>query len=83
MVEYAFPVLEADEEAGGPRNIVATLPNKTRLTLLSIMVCDTLSSAITHPAKGAFRPRVDNHLYFPQVPAEALQTMPGRKNPQC
>jgi hypothetical protein len=44
MVEYAFPVLEADEEADGPKDIVATLPNKIRLTPLSIMVCDTISA---------------------------------------
>jgi hypothetical protein len=44
MVEYDFPVLEADEEADGPKDIVATLPNKMRLTPLSIMVCDTISA---------------------------------------
>jgi hypothetical protein len=43
-VEYAFPVLEADEEGDGPKDIVATLPNKTRLTPLSIMVCNTISA---------------------------------------
>ncbi len=44
MVEYAFPMLEADEEADGPKDIVATLPNKTWLMPLSIMVCDTISA---------------------------------------
>jgi hypothetical protein len=44
MVEYAFPKLEADEEADSPKDIVPTLPNKARLTPLSIMVCDTISA---------------------------------------
>ncbi len=44
IVEEAFPVLEAEEDADdSPKDIVATLPSKKRLTPLSIMVCDTIS----------------------------------------
>ena len=44
MVEYAFQVLEADVDANSLKDVVATLPNKTRLTPLSIMVCNTISA---------------------------------------
>jgi hypothetical protein len=43
IVEEAFPILEADEDANdSPKDIVATLPSKKRLTPLSIMVCNTI-----------------------------------------
>ncbi len=43
IVEDAFPVLEADKDANdSPQDIVATLPNKKKLTPLSIMVCNTI-----------------------------------------
>ena len=43
IVEEAFPVLEVTEKADdSPKDIMATLPNKKRLTTLSIMVCDTI-----------------------------------------
>ena len=44
IVEEAFPVLEATEKANDSQeNIMAALPNRKRLTPLSIMVCDTIS----------------------------------------
>jgi hypothetical protein len=47
--EEAFSDLEADEGADdSPKDIVATLPNKKRLTPLSIMVCDTMSKVRSH-----------------------------------
>ena len=42
--EYAFPVLEDHEETDVPKDVKVTLPNKARLTPLSIMVCDTISA---------------------------------------
>ncbi len=43
--EEAFPVLEANLEANdNPKKVVAKMPSKKRLTPLSIMVCDTISS---------------------------------------
>ena len=42
--EYAFPVLEEHKETAGPKDVKVTLPNKARLTPLSIMVCDTISA---------------------------------------
>ena len=40
--EEVFPVLEANVSANdSPQNVAPTLPNKKRLTPLSIMVCDT------------------------------------------
>ena len=44
MVEYTFFVLEADGDANSLKDVMATLPNKTRLTPLSIMVCNTISA---------------------------------------
>ncbi len=41
-VEYAFPVMEADEEDECPKDSGTTLPNKKRLTPLSIMLCSTV-----------------------------------------
>ena len=42
--EYAFPVLEEHKGTAGPKDVKVTLPNKARLTPLSIMVCDTISA---------------------------------------
>jgi hypothetical protein len=45
-VEEAFPVLEADLEADdNSERVVARMPSKRRLTPLSILICDTISSA--------------------------------------
>ncbi len=41
-VEYAFLVMEADEENECPKDSGTTLPNKKRLTPLSIMLCGTI-----------------------------------------
>jgi hypothetical protein len=43
-VKCAFPMLEANEIANDPQDIVVTLPNKVRLTPLSIIVCNTISA---------------------------------------
>jgi hypothetical protein len=44
IVKDAFPVFEADKDANdSPQDIVATLPNKKKLTPLTIMVCNTIS----------------------------------------
>ena len=42
-VEYAFPVMEANDKER-PKDAGTTMPNKKRLTPLSIMVCDTISA---------------------------------------
>ena len=51
--EYAFPMLGDDEETDGPQRAVVTLPNKTRLLPLGIMVGKNhLSGANMHSTKG-------------------------------
>ena len=44
-LEEAFPVVETKVDTNdSPRDVASTMPNKKRLTPLSIMVCDTISA---------------------------------------
>ncbi len=42
IIKHAFPVLEADEEADVLQDATVILPNKKRLTPLSIQLCNTI-----------------------------------------
>jgi hypothetical protein len=42
-VKDPFPVMEAKEDVDAPQDATAALPDKKRLTPLSILLCDTIS----------------------------------------
>jgi hypothetical protein len=69
IFKEAFPVLDANNIL---KDIVSTLPNKRRLTPLSIMVCDTISEKYGHVPQGSLRSRINHDLYIPQVSTKTL-----------
>ena len=86
MVEYAFPVLEADGYANSLKDVVATLPNKTRLTPLSIMVCNTISAVRSWTLLKVLFDSELTAMFISRKglpPAKALQIMSGDQDPQC
>ena len=77
--EYAFPVLEEHKGTAGPKDVKVTLPNKARLTPLSIMVCDTISAV---RSRMLLKCCLTQGQQPPSFPASVYQDIASHARPQ-